>query len=88
MVRLADRVLRLQVLLVEHVGAVAVRLDLRLEALRLRRLGGEIGLRCGSGGSGERRRAQGQTEHEAQGQVASPQRSATAVGANAPPRHG
>src|SRR5260370_40693 len=44
-VRIGDRGLRLQVLLVEDVGPVAVRLDRRFELLRLRGLGGEIALR-------------------------------------------
>ena len=43
--RVGDRLLRVEVLLIEDVRPVVVLFDLRLEPLRLRGLGGEIVLR-------------------------------------------
>ena len=83
-----DRVLRLQELLVEHVGLVRVRVDLRREPAGLGRLRCEIALGSGARGAGEGHRPEGQTERKAQGQVTGPKYPTTAVGASAPPRHG
>ncbi len=58
----------------------------RFELLRLRGLGGEIALRRGAGGAGDRRHAEGQTERKAQGQVPGTENPGTAVG-HIPPRH-
>jgi hypothetical protein len=83
-----DRVLRLQELLVEDVGALAVRVDLGLESLGLVGLRGELALRRRARGEGDGRRAEGETKGDGEGEVPGPEESDTAVGANAPPRHG
>ena len=76
-----DRVLRLQVLLVEHVGAVAVRLDLRVEPLGLRGLGGEVALRCRARGHREGRRRRGPDRARGPARrCRAPRSPATAVG--------
>ena len=84
-----DCALRLQVLLVEHIGAVVVGLDLRLDALRLRGQRTEIARWGRARGRHPREgRAGGQGHRQDERETPPPYWRGAASGAVAPPQHG